>query len=156
MNKEKYVKDYIAESLFQLMQKKQYSKITITEIVNHAGVERKSFYKNYSNKENILTEKIKIITDEFLTEINIKEFKYDLKKNFVVIFNHMKKQDSIVKLFYKNDLMYLIENVFIDTVIKLNQDLPKEYAYFIAGGYYNLYYYWLENNYKENPEELSN
>lgn len=68
----------------------------------------------------------------------------------------MKKQDSIVKLFYKNDLMYLIENVFIDTVIKLNQDLPKEYAYFIAGGYYNLYYYWLENNYKENPEELSN
>ena len=44
----KIVKDSIAQSIFQLMKRKRFSDITITEIVKKAGVARASFYRNFA------------------------------------------------------------------------------------------------------------
>lgn len=41
-------------SLLQLLEKKELAKITISELVNRAGVSRASFYRNYNSKEEIL------------------------------------------------------------------------------------------------------
>ena len=43
-------------SLLQLLEKKELAKITISELVNRAGVSRASFYRNYNSKEEILEE----------------------------------------------------------------------------------------------------
>ena len=54
MNNEKTAKDYITEGLFQLMERKDYNKITITDITNRAGVNRVTFYRNFSSKEEVI------------------------------------------------------------------------------------------------------
>ena len=38
----------------QLLEKKDLKKITISELVERAGVSRAAFYRNYSSKEEIL------------------------------------------------------------------------------------------------------
>ena len=67
----------------------------------------------------------------------------------------MKEQDNICSLYYKNDVMYIIENIFVKTVLMFDKDLPNEYSNFMAGGYYSLYFYWFRTGYKGTPEELA-
>lgn len=45
---------YIQEALLQLIQQKEYEKITITDIAKRAGVTRISFYRNFESKDDIL------------------------------------------------------------------------------------------------------
>ena len=51
---EKYVDEYIINALFNLMKKKNFENISITEITNKAGVSRNSFYRNFNSKEDIV------------------------------------------------------------------------------------------------------
>ncbi|MFV0393506.1 MAG: TetR/AcrR family transcriptional regulator, partial [Coprobacillaceae bacterium] len=55
MNSEnKIVKDSLTESLLLLMETKEYSQISITDIAKKAGVSRMAYYRNFDNKEDIL------------------------------------------------------------------------------------------------------
>ena len=156
MNKEIFVKDYISEALFVLLKKEPYSNINITKLCNQAGVCRKSFYRNYNSMEEILINKIDEITNEFLIKSDLTKYRNDFKSKMIKVLNHMKEQDYIVKLYSKNNLLYIIENNFINTALKYNDNLPKEYAHFLAGGYWSLYRYWMENGYKETADEVAN
>lgn len=51
----KVVIESIELALIQLMTKKPFSQISISEIVKAAGVSRSSFYRNFESKEQILT-----------------------------------------------------------------------------------------------------
>ena len=58
------VRESIFTALMILMERKSFSEITITEIVNKAGVSRMSYYRNYNSKEDI----INIYLDEMFEE----------------------------------------------------------------------------------------
>ena len=47
-------KTWITESLLKLMEEKDFSKITITEIIKNADLTRQTFYRNFDSKEDIL------------------------------------------------------------------------------------------------------
>ena len=47
-------RESIEISLLQLLEKKDLKKITISELVQRAGVSRAAFYRNYDSKEEIL------------------------------------------------------------------------------------------------------
>ena len=47
-------KQYIAEALLQLMEKKDLKEIHIKDLVAKAGVSRMSYYRYFSSKEEIL------------------------------------------------------------------------------------------------------
>ena len=49
-------KDSIQEALVYLLSKKNINDISVTEIVNKAGVSRTAYYRNYQSKEDILKE----------------------------------------------------------------------------------------------------
>ena len=59
------VRGNITKTLFTLMQKKSLSEITITELVEGAGVARASFYRNYCSKEDVLVKLIRDVLDDF-------------------------------------------------------------------------------------------
>ena len=44
----------IAEGFYELLQEKEYSKITASEICKKSGVSRQTFYSLFSSKENIV------------------------------------------------------------------------------------------------------
>ena len=47
------VENSLTQALFELMNRKPFSEITVTELVNHAGVGRATYYRNYTSKEEI-------------------------------------------------------------------------------------------------------
>lgn len=56
----KITKESIQEALICLLSEKDLDKISICELVQKAGVSRTAFYRNYSSKDEVLTEYSKI------------------------------------------------------------------------------------------------
>ena len=55
------VKDYYTGAMLELLKRKPFSDITVSDLVRKSGASRASFYRNYESKEQIV--------DEYLEEI---------------------------------------------------------------------------------------
>lgn len=154
---EKYVDEYITNALFDLMKKKKYEDISITEITNKAGVGRVSFYRNFNSKEEIIKNWIEDTTYHFLKESNINYKKDSTKDFFTKLFTHLEKYKENAMLIYKANLTHLLKNEFESRILKIYENEYGSYkSYFLAGGIFNVYYFWLINGCKESPEEIAN
>lgn len=156
LQSEKYVDKYITESLFNLMKKKEYNNISITEICEKAGTGRMSFYRNFKSKDDIIKKWITNTTNIFLKSSDI-NYKTDSTKDyFVKLFTHLEKYKNEAFLIYKAGLFNLLKNEFDDKLIDIHREEYENYkSYFIAGGIFNVYYFWLTNGSKESPQELA-
>ena len=153
---EKYVDEYITKALFTLMKNKKYDDISITEITNKAGVGRVSFYRNFNSKENIIKKWIKDTTDNFLKSSDINFKKDSTKAFFIKLFNHLEKYKEEALLINKANLIHLLKAEFENRLLATHEKEYNNYkSYFIAGGVFNVYYFWLTNECKESPEELA-
>lgn len=154
---EKYVDEYITKALFTLMKRKKYDDISITEITNKAGVGRVSFYRNFNSKEDIIKNWIENTTNNFLKSSDINFKKDSTKDYFIKLFNHLEKYKEESFLIYKANLIHLLKSVFENKLLSIHQKEYDNYkSYFLAGGIFNVYYFWLINGCKESSEEIAN
>lgn len=154
--REKFVNEYITESLFLLMKNNNYEDITVTDIVNKAGVSRISFYRNFSSKEDVIQKYLDNITDSFIAKTNISYKNDDMQKYIITLFTHLKEHEKPSRLLQKANLLHLVKNEFDRIFVNAYKGIYSQYKlYFTSGGLYNIYYYWLINGSKESPEELS-
>ncbi|MFR5847726.1 MAG: TetR/AcrR family transcriptional regulator, partial [Streptococcus salivarius] len=63
-------RESIEISLLQLLEKKDFKKITISELVERAGVSRAAFYRNYGSKEEILKSIFESIIAKFTKSLD--------------------------------------------------------------------------------------
>ncbi len=153
---EKYVDEYITNALFTLMKRKKYDDISITEITNKAGVGRVSFYRNFNSKEDIIKNWIEDTTNNFLKSSDINFKKDSTKDYFIKLFNHLEKYKEESFLIYKANLIHLLKSVFENKLLSIHQKEYDNYkSYFLAGGIFNVYYFWLINGCKESSEEIA-
>lgn len=155
MNNEAYVKKYITESTLSLIKKKTLDKITITDIINNAGVSRVSFYRNFTSKEDILEQYLTEITDEFLKTSGLNFKQNDLQTYFIVLFTHLLEYKDFALNLNKSNSLYLIENQFKRIFNSRNSDYDNFKRQFYIGGIFNIYNYWLTHGCKESPKEIA-
>ncbi|MFS0558391.1 TetR/AcrR family transcriptional regulator [Brevibacillus sp. 179-C9.3 HS] len=84
-------KEWITLALLQLMEKTQYSHISITEITRKAGLARQTFYRNYEDKDDILYE---YLCDQYATYWRIIDEQNDLHEDMLVAFFDMWQQHT--------------------------------------------------------------
>jgi AcrR family transcriptional regulator len=91
-------KSWIFEAVMLLMEEKPYSKITVSDITEKAGIARQTFYRNYADKDDVVFE---YIMNTFNAELlNIETAKRsDEQSTIVFIFDHryMVKNQKILK-----------------------------------------------------------
>lgn len=150
------VKDAITDALFKLLNKKTLDKISITEIVNKAGVGRVSFYRNFDSKEDIIEKYLIKITDDFIETSGISFKNNDTRTYITILFNHLEKYKEFTYNLYKSNCLYLVEKQFKRIFELRNYNYNEYKKQFYIGGIYNIYHYWLINGFKETPEQLAN
>lgn len=157
MNNLKRSKGYIVEALLYLMKKEKFENITITDIAKKAGVNRITFYRNFNSKEEILKCYLDDVTDNFIQTSKILYTPDDFQSYITNLFTHLEKNRDIGTLLYKSNMIHFLKDEF-DRIFLAKAKNPNEiYNYaFVSGGLYNLYYYWIKNDFKETPQELSN
>lgn len=157
------VKRSIEDAFFSLMKEKDFSEITVTDIVKRSGVARASYYRNFNSKEDIIKEYFCRLRQEIglLQGYSSKSFDDTLTvSNLATHFSFYLKEKHRVLLLYDNGfgtMMIEESNYFAEEMLgDMPFNSPDRYLlYFVSGALFNTLIQWLKNGAKESPQEMA-
>jgi AcrR family transcriptional regulator len=160
----------ILEAYVELMQEKEFDKITVTDIVKHADLNRGTFYAHYQNPLAVLAQiENDIISKmmEFLQEFHYKNFFQDPLPLLLKVESYIEENlEFFRKLIGSNGsdqfimklqgifVEYMENNVEIPESIKSTRDFLIR-AHFFAGGIANTYQAWFHGALDKSLHEIS-
>ena len=105
-------REAIETALLQLLEKKDLTKISISELVKRAGVSRAAFYRNYDSKEEILESVFKRTVHNIMEQLHHYDLKTDLYLVWVHLFREARKEARVIQL----ALDYHLEKIFVQAM----------------------------------------
>jgi len=146
------VRESIETALIGLMKKKPFEDITISEIVNKAGVSRVSYYRNYYYKEDVLFSAMDKIAARW--KCNADEKEGEISDKVIELFE---MERPLLEVIYKNHLEHLMYKL-IRKYCGLEEGIENNgIAYvlsFLAGGFYGWCDEWIRRGMQETPEQI--
>ena len=153
-------KKKITEALLLLMKQYPYTEITVKQILLETDISRKTFYRNFLSKDDVLNSFIDTIFQDYVIAIQQQKQKYSLIQTLDVIFFFCEKNKEILFILRDNRLLYLLLEKLIMLILNehnryiselqenhLESQLFTEYIiYFNIGGVWNLIFRWIEND----------
>ena len=151
-----YVIEHITESLLKLLKEKPMQEISISEIVDTAGVGRTSFYRNYGTKEDVVKKHIVALIEKWDQDY-MASGKDSNAELYGSLFKHLKDNADFYLLLKERNLMHLFLEVFLE------RNGPKSeyenmWAYttaFITYGTYGWIEEWINRGMQESAETMA-
>ncbi|MBW4828115.1 MAG: TetR/AcrR family transcriptional regulator [Clostridiaceae bacterium] len=157
--------EWFANSLLELMEEKKFSNITITEIAAKADLSRRTFYRIFETKIDILVYYTDKLYDEFLELL-----KLESNPHFTAIirlyFEFWYQNKHFLELLRRSEMLPFMMNQYtrmfpkVFQIIKGNHPLAHNadalsYAMaFSAGGLLSILLKWAEDGMNKTPEEI--
>ncbi|WP_270639503.1 TetR/AcrR family transcriptional regulator [Longibaculum muris] len=151
-----YVIKHLTEAFLSLLAKKTIEDISISELVETAGVGRASFYRNYERKEDILKAYLNSLFREWIIEQE-KQGSSKLSEQIRTMISHFEKHRSFYQLLNKRGLTYLLKDVIID-IYGPKPEYEMAQAYATAFVSYTLYGWidvWFQRGMIETADEIA-
>lgn len=151
-----YVVTHITDAFIELLKYKPINEISITELVDKAGVGRASFYRNYECKEDILKEHINSLFYEWIN----KAWKNDgvpLSEQMRIMIAHFEKHRNFYEVLNKRRLTYLLKDAIVD-IFCPDPECEKIQAYASTFVSYTLYGWidvWFKRGMQESADEIA-
>lgn len=157
VRKETSPKDAITAALVELMEEKPLDKITITELVQRAGVGRSSFYRHFSNKEDVLLYHINTIfgsPNQYDPKSDAKVSDYLLAR-----FRKVRENREFFEALDRNDMLRLLyQQLVVNIQINMETFHIKRSTYqpiFFTSAETGVLIEWIKNGFPESEEELT-
>ncbi|MCQ2592685.1 MAG: TetR/AcrR family transcriptional regulator [Treponema sp.] len=132
----KLIRESIQTALFQLLEKEDYYRIKITEVIKRAGVSRSAFYRNYTSLDDVISEELKRLYRE-LVQPHIKNSLDSWKELLTKIDENKKVYKALIKSGLESRILDSMNSYFAD------RNLEDKIFYFsINGIIYNIIYEW--------------
>lgn len=152
-----FLKECMADSLLNLMKNEEFSKITVNEISEGAGVNRSTWFRNFSNKNEALTFKLVHSWKRWTQEHGLAEcHRYTLDNaNDFFEFNYANRQ--ILTVICDANLQSTIYDAFYQIMMpQFGADAEECYeSRFYANGLFGLLDEWVKRKFLETPEEIA-
>ena len=154
MNRENisYVKEQLTEALLRLMEKQKFEELTVSHIVIEAMVSRASFYRNFTDKEDILRQYLLRLIRQWGAEFE-RTGDPDWVKSLL---GHYYQNRDIYLLLYSQKLSYLVlDTIKAERGPKPEQNNLSAYASaWFCGGLFGWIDEWIKRGMQEMPEEM--
>ena len=154
------VKDRLLAALVEFAGRKDWSKVTVTELVEQAGVARASFYRNFASVEELVDYGIRQVTERY--HAGKPEGREGFRDRALVEYKFRFYQDNakLVLAFHRAKAATALLDLVTDCEIAAWGDMPlrspaRYEVYFYAGAFYNVLLCWLESGAKESPETMA-
>ena len=164
----RYTKMRIRSAFYELMQKTEYDKITVTSICNIAEINRATFYKHYLDVPDLVDK---------LQNDAVKELGFKLKKvkgeslassvaeTLRYIRGNITESSPIKELVFPassgfiSKIADLIYELFSDSMIQYEKEssgITKDILFsYISAGSAGIIEYWCKSGYKESEEDIA-
>ncbi len=154
----------ITDALILLMEKYPYSEISVKQIVLETDLVRKTFYRNFESKDDVLRSYIRTILRDYFDIVN--NARGDV---LTTIFEFAKKNKKLLKLLDKNDMMHFVlqgmnefilsvkseQNPELNPFSKLFAGLDSDYLITLnIGGIWNVISLWVRRGMMDKPEDV--
>ena len=146
----------IADALFRLMKRKSFRQISVTEICEEAAVGRKTFYRNFEVREDVIDFQLDQMCHEYQMELE----KLPIEQKLYHHFSYIQRNADYFITLYRNGLDQLAYEKFsvirsITMPVWSDNDIEQEYrsAYIIAG-IEAIQRVWINRGYKESIDEV--
>ena len=154
------VKENISASLLRLMKTKSISEITVTEIIEGAGVARASFYRNYATKESVITTLISDILEKYRADIQPDGENFYTYENVHRSFEYFSRYESQaldLHHFGYGSLILDMLNRFHEEIAGTMpcRSIERYQLYIYIGSLYNTAMMWLKSGKKESTDEIT-
>lgn len=163
-------KNAIKTALFRIMEDKDISSITISELSQQAGVNRRTFYMHYRNITDILDEIESELVEalgQLVKRFDVSDFKkstYDLfvglNDLITVEFNyyfHLVRVDMRGMLLSRlKSVIKISTDQLLERVSSYNTAASKVASAFIVGGFFNTYLEWHSSRKEISIETVAN
>lgn len=155
----------IETAFFELLEEKEYSQISVSEIVGRADVARRTFYRLYENKEDIIAHYFSQLCNEYQNSHGALE-RYDLQQIAMDYFSFWYRQKEKLLKLHKagmdHMLYYGISTASTEVIRRRVADeqlrQSEEMGYFAdysVGGFINLLFRWINAGMEETPEQYA-
>lgn len=156
-------------ALFQLMEEKPFESITICELSKAADYDRKTFYRHFTSKEDVL----KLYCSYILNEMAAMEKDLGTLTFYTGILSYFRFWEQHMDFLYlleKHGLLHFMEDNQAELIyeyvgkqvqpeipdnIEKATDFSKYSVFFTYGGLWSILVYWLKQRPHETPEKLT-
>ena len=155
-----FTKECICTALLSLMATETFDHITVTSIINRAGVSRGGFYRNYKAKEDVLEEICEELFQyilDFITEHDLYE---NTKKWYEDLFRSIAENAEIFQLLIKaqvprNIVLKFDEGLILQKLQRNDSPMVQYRAAAIGRALTEVVVIWFRNGMQESPEEMA-
>ena len=155
------VREALAIALLKLMKRKEINEITVSELVEVAGVGRNSFYRNFKSKEQLLCSYITQLYMEYFKDkkVPLKVSEGKSVEDFLLPrFRFIKEHGDIFRILHKRGLLYyFFEEAESDLIAILCGQMTYTSSYYTAmfsGSCAGIIRHWIERDFAESEEEM--
>lgn len=149
---------YIRTALLYLMKELPFEKISVTAIINRAGVSRAGFYRNYTGKEDVLNDISNSLYEKLAIYYTEKLCPLEPYQRYTKLFEKITVHADWFKLllisqFKKNNIFdfdsFIKQNILLNT--------PEDHYRYIGISYAQRFIIrdWFQNGMKESPEKMA-
>lgn len=152
----------LENALFDLMTKKKFSAIAVSDLVKEAHVARASYYRNFSSKEDIIHSYIERCRSCVARQINYSEDNTEwlMEQNLITSLNFYKKEQDRFILLYQNGFGTKFMDELNWACSEILGDMPcnspdRYILYGIVGAAFNIMMQWLLNIEKDDTNSVA-
>lgn len=146
----------IVDALFNLMKRKSFRQITVTEICEEAAIGRKTFYRNFEQREDVIDFWLDLLYVEYEQEFLHVPLEEKLYYHCVFLKKHT---DELITL-YQNGLHPMVEKkfaAFLPNTMPIWSENCVEQEYrsqYVIAGVEAVIRVWVTRGFQESIEEI--
>lgn len=160
---------YFINALLSIMKEKPYQNITVQELAETAQYDRRTYYRYFNSKEDIL----RLYCSHILGEMTIMmkhENPLTVQSGIISYFTFWEKYIPFLRLLQQNNLLHFLadeqdELLYYHVGIFVQPEIPQQlenappiskYAfYFTSGGLWDTLVHWIKEEPRRSPKEMT-
>jgi AcrR family transcriptional regulator len=163
-----YTRSVIKDSLYELLEQKPLSKVTVKELCHNADINRSTFYSHYKDVYDLVEQLEDIQYQKVMDAINEQTLlKQNQTDTFITILTVLKEMEHDLKLIELNpDSMVIVDKMIKKVSEYIRPVLTASFTdysereldhvfHFISQGCFGLVSNWVLNGMKESPSRIA-
>ncbi|MBQ8616176.1 MAG: TetR/AcrR family transcriptional regulator [Oscillospiraceae bacterium] len=151
-------RECIEAALVMLMKDHDFESISIMDIIRRAGVSRSAYYRNYSSKQDILTNIYDRVATAIVDALSVELATQNMVSSYRVLFDKVQEISplfEIIQMAGMMDQFQMSVNAKYLQVIDVNSAVEYYRVLSWIGSIFNIILGWMQRENRETPEQMA-
>lgn len=151
-------RECIEAALVLLMKDTDFHSISITDIIRKAGVSRSAYYRNYTSKEDILTNIFHRAAEAIVEALSEPMTQQNMFRCYHALFTTVYGGKVMFEIIEKAGMIYQFQSAVNEKYLSFIASEPIEQHYRVLswiGSVFNIIFGWMSRNYAETPKHMA-